>query len=154
MRLGPLAILGVALVPPAVAQQNQDPAALAKAGFAEVSEWVTKSAALVPADKWAYRPVATVRTFGQMVAHVADSYAYYCSRAAGKQVEWSDAIEKGATDKATVTARLTETTAQCRAAHEGKSALGPLMANVGHTNLHYGNLVTYLRMMGLTPPSS
>jgi uncharacterized damage-inducible protein DinB len=25
---------------------------------------------------------------------------------------------------------------------------------VGHTSLHYGNIVTYMRMMGLKPPSS
>jgi uncharacterized damage-inducible protein DinB len=28
------------------------------------------------------------------------------------------------------------------------------MAAIAHTNLHYGNLVTYMRMLGLTPPSS
>jgi hypothetical protein len=25
---------------------------------------------------------------------------------------------------------------------------------VGHTSLHYGNIITYMRMMGLKPPSS
>ena len=30
----------------------------------------------------------------------------------------------------------------------------PLIQNLGHTNLHYGNLITYMRMLGLVPPSS
>src|SRR5688572_5140169 len=63
--------------------------------FAEVSSLVMKSADMVPADKYTYRPVATVRTFGELVAHVADSYTWYCSRASGRNLEWSDAIEKG-----------------------------------------------------------
>ena len=31
---------------------------------------------------------------------------------------------------------------------------GPLMANITHANLHYGNVITYMRMLGLVPPSS
>ena len=73
-----------------------------------MSDWVTKSADLVPGAKYTYRPAPTVRTFGELVAHVADSYHYYCGRAAGKNVEWSDAIEKGKTDKATVVPKLKE----------------------------------------------
>ena len=124
-------------------------------GFFEIQNAVTKSADMVPAAKYTYRPVATVRTFGELVAHVADSYAWYCSNASGKKVEWSDAIEKGKTDKATVTQKLKESLAVCTTAYASASSnVGPLMNNVSHTNLHYGNIVTYLRMMGLVPPTS
>ena len=140
---------------PAFAQSGgPDPATAVKAGFTEVSEWVSKSAALIPADKYGYKPTATVRSVGQMVAHIADSYNYYCSRAAGRQVEWSDAIEKGVTDKATVAPKLKQAQDVCTAAYNGKGDIGQLMANIAHTNLHYGNLITYIRMLGLTPPSS
>lgn len=123
--------------------------------FNEVSAAVTKSADLVPPDKYTYRPVGTVRTFGELAAHVADSYVWYCTRASGRNVEWSDAIEKGKTDKATVTQKLRESLAVCTAAYSNiNSHLGGLINNVGHTNLHYGNMITYLRMLGLVPPSS
>jgi len=123
--------------------------------FAEVSSLVMKSADMVPADKYTYRPVATVRTFGELVAHVADSYTWYCSRASGRNLEWSGAIEKGKTDKATVTQKLSEAMAVCTAAHGGSNAnIGPLFSNINHTSLHYGNIITYLRMLGLVPPSS
>ena len=62
-----------------------DTAALFRKGFEEVSGWVTKSAALVPADKYTYRPVQTVRTFGELVGHIADAYDFYCGRAAGQE---------------------------------------------------------------------
>jgi hypothetical protein len=123
--------------------------------FGEVSTMVTRSAEMVPADKYTYRPVATVRTFGELVAHVADSYIWYCTRASGRNVEWSDAIEKGKTDKATVTQKLRESLAVCSAAYgDTSSHVGGLINNLGHTNLHYGNVITYLRIMGLVPPSS
>jgi uncharacterized damage-inducible protein DinB len=122
-------------------------------GFAEVAGFITKAAELVPAERWTYRPVATVRTFGELVAHVADGYNWYCGNATGRNVEWSDAVEKGRTDKATVLAKLKTATDACTAVSATGRAM-PLMQNIAHSNLHYGNMVTYLRMMGLTPPSS
>ena len=123
-------------------------------GFTQVSGWVTRAAEMVPADKYSYRPTATVRTFGEVVGHVIDSYQYYCERGAGRQVEWSDAVEKGVKDKAGLTARLQRTLTMCNSVYAGNAQIGPLIENIGHTNLHYGNMITYLRMLGLTPPSS
>jgi hypothetical protein len=70
-------------------------------------------------------------------------------------VEWADAVAKGKTDKTTIVAALKASTAACEAAHNGAGAGLPLLLqNFGHANLHYGNVVTYMRMMGLVPPSS
>ena len=134
-------------------QQQQSHAPALRHGFDEVNGWVARAAEMVPAERYGYRPVATVRSFGQQIAHIADSYHYYCARAAGQAVEWSDEIEKGVTDKTALVQRLRQAAAVCAAAHESGQAQ-QLMANIAHTNLHYGNIVTYLRMMGLAPPSS
>lgn len=124
-------------------------------GFNEVNDWVLKAAEAVPADKYSYRPVDTVRTFGELVAHITDSYNFFCARAAGNKVQWSDAIEKGTINKDTLLPKLKEAAGRCTAAYGANNApLGPLMANVGHTSLHYGNIITYMRMLGLKPPSS
>lgn len=142
---------------PGWAQQPgaSDARAALKKGFTEVSGWVTKAAELVPPDKYTYRPTPTVRTFGQLVAHLVDSYAYYCALASGRNVEWADPAEKGPTDKAALAPKLKQATDACTVAYASSSgAVGPLVDNVGHTNLHYGNMITYLRMLGLTPPSS
>ncbi|MEX2271410.1 MAG: DinB family protein [Vicinamibacterales bacterium] len=129
-------------------------AVLAK-GFEEVSGWVTKSAEMVPADKYSYRPADTVRTFGQQIAHTADGYAYYCGSAkAGQGVEWTDSVEKAGGDKAAIIAKLKAATAACAAVYATAGNAPPLMANIAHSNLHYGNIVTYMRMLGLKPPSS
>jgi uncharacterized damage-inducible protein DinB len=132
-----------------------DASAAVRAGFAEVSGWVTKAAELIPDDRYSYKPTTSVRTVGQMLGHIADSYGYYCGRAAKRDVQWSDAIEKGATDKATLAPRLKQALDGCTAAYAtGTGDIGQLMANVAHTSLHYGNLITYIRMLGMTPPSS
>jgi hypothetical protein len=123
-------------------------------GFDGVSGYILKAAELVPADKYSYQPTKDVRTFGQMLAHIVDGYNYFCAAGAGKKVEWSDATEKGASDKATLTLKLKEATSACQATYSGKGQLPELIKNNEHSNLHYGNLVTYLRLLGLKPPSS
>jgi len=124
-------------------------------GFNEVNEWVVKAADMVPADKYNYKPVDTVRTFGQLIAHITDSYNYFCAHGVGNKVQYTDAAEKAGTDKDTLLPKLKEAVGKCNAAYSSSNAqFRPLFTNLGHTNLHYGNIITYLRMMGLKPPSS
>ena len=124
-------------------------------GFNEVNDWVMKAADMVPADKYSYRPVDSVRTFGQLIAHITDSYNYFCAHGVGNKVEWVTPIEKGATDKDTLLPKLKEAVGKCNAAYSsGNAQLRPLFTNIGHTSLHYGNIITYMRIMGLKPPSS
>lgn len=136
------------------APRADEPVAMVSRGFTEVSGWVLRAAEVVPAARYRYRPVATVRTFAQLIGHIADSHNYYCARAAGKRVEWSDAIEKGTADKAALVQKLKQSIDGCAAGYAGAGQIGPLTENFGHTNLHYGNMITYIRMLGLTPPSS
>lgn len=143
--------------PTASAQSNGpaklDTATALRKGFGQVSGWVLKAADLTPADKYSYKPTESVRTFGQVIAHIADSYNYYCAAATGAKTQWSDAVEKGPLDKATLVQKLKQATSACEAVY-GSGQAPPLIENIGHTNLHYGNIITYMRMMGMTPPSS
>ena len=130
--------------------------AAVKFGLEEVSGWLAASAELVPAEKYTYKPIGTVRSFGELMAHAADGMNWYCGSArAAKDVPWSDAVEKGGTDKAKVVAALKRAAAGCTAAYASPTArIERLMGNVTHSNLHYGNAIVYLRMLGLKPPSS
>lgn len=148
------ALSALATTAQAQAASSQEVATMLKGGFAEVDAWIVKSAEMVPAEKYTYKPVATVRSFGQLVAHVADGYNWYCANASGKKTEWSDPVEKGPADKATIVAKLKQASANCTTVTAKGTGTLQLMQNIGHANLHYGNIITYLRMMGLTPPSS
>jgi hypothetical protein len=127
-----------------------------KFGFNEVSGWLATAADLVPAEKYTYKPVGTVRSFGELIAHAADGMNWYCGSArAAKDVPWSDDVEKAGTTKAKVVAALKTATAACSAAYGSPtSRIHRLMGNIAHANLHYGNAIVYLRMLGLKPPSS
>ena len=135
--------------------QATDTATELRKGFAEVSGWVSQAAEMVPDDKYSYKPVDSVRTFGQLVAHIADSYNYFCAQATGNNVKWTTPIEEGKTDKATLMPKLKQALDQCNNVYKGNNGqFSPLFVNVSHTSLHYGNIITYMRMLGLKPPSS
>jgi len=159
MRKLSLLLICCALVATPASQARQaapTPQAAVKFGFDEVAGWLAASAELVPADKYSYKPVSTVRSFGELMAHAADGMNWYCGSAmAAKDVAWSDAVAKGGTTKPKVVAALKQAIQGCNAAHASATArFDRLMANVAHSSLHYGNVITYLRMLGLKPPSS
>ena len=156
MRARTLAAVALLVILPAKARAQDDTrAALAKT-FGEVATFLEKSAELVDDAKYSQRPTASVRTYLQLIAHVADGNRWYCTGATtGKMPQWSDATEKTAKTKAEVVKALKDSNAACRAAYSAAgSSVAPLIENIGHANLHYGNVITYLRVMGLTPPSS
>lgn len=127
-----------------------------RAGFTEVADWIVRAAESVPEARYGYRPTDGVRTFGELVGHVADGNNYYCARAAGTDQDWTDTVALSGAGKTELLAQLKRSIATCTAAHTAANAArgAPLLANYGHASLHYGNIVTYLRMLGITPPSS
>jgi uncharacterized damage-inducible protein DinB len=130
---------------------------------------ILKSADMVPESMWSYRPTPAVRTFGELFAHIADGQYEFCGAASeGKSVE--KGIEKSAKTKAEVVAALKEGFAYCDAAYAKITAanatemveffgnkmprISVMDFNGAHNMEHYGNVVTYLRMNKLVPPSS
>ena len=111
-----------------------------------------------------------MRTYGQVLAHVADGQYEFCGAAAGKHDE--KGVEQTAKTKADIVAALKAAFAYCDAIYAGMTdakahaemipafggikitRLSMLDFNVSHTMEHYGNLVTYMRIQGIVPPSS
>lgn len=131
------------------------------------------SADQMPEADYSFKPVATVRSFGAVIAHVAGANYEFCSAALGeKSPHAEDEYEKSATTKAAIAKALRESVAYCDKAYAGltdqkaaemvRSPFGTqqspraeaLMGNTGHVQEHYGNLVTYFRIKGMVPPSS
>jgi len=135
----------------------------------QVTGFISRAADAMPEADYAYKPVATVRTFGQLLAHVAGAQASICAVALGEKETPEDAVEKGTMTKASVTAALKSSSAICDRAYAQGSAdvtkpaqlFGDTMTrgsalalNAVHNGEHYGNIVTYMRMKGMVPPSS
>jgi uncharacterized damage-inducible protein DinB len=140
-----------------------------KGQYALVKGNLQKSAEKVPENLWSFRPTPEVRTFGQIIGHVADSQYAICASAAGEKPPRSD-VEKTVTGKAALTQALAESSAYCDkllAAMDDKKGMevtkffGNMQPramvfsfNIAHDFEHYGNLVTYMRLNKIVPPSS
>ena len=152
-------------------QTATDPtAASAKVGLDMVKGWVTTAAAQVPEEMYAFKPTPDVRSLGAVIGHIADANFMICGMASGEKPTMSG-IEKSATTKADLTAALAKSYEFCEAAFSGMTAaradevvkfflpgnhtrLSVLTFNTAHNFEHYGNIVTYMRLKGLVPPSS
>lgn len=131
---------------------------------------LSKSAEKVPAEVFDFKPTPEVRTFGQIMAHVADAQYMFCSAAKAEPNPNKGSIEKTKLKREEITAAFKEATAYCQTAYDAlndkngaemvkfgrgeRSRMGVLMFNFMHNYEHYGNLVTYMRLKGIVPPSS
>jgi len=135
-----------------------------------VRDYFIRAAEKMPEDKYLFRPSPDVRTFAQQVAHVADDQYNLCAPAKGehRQAPYTD-IESRLSKKADLVVALKDAFAYCDAVYDtmtdstslepssgmqGRSRFSYLNWNLWHTWEHYGNIVVYLRMNGLVPPSS
>jgi uncharacterized damage-inducible protein DinB len=135
------------------------------------------SAEKVPDDIYGVRPgpQKEVRTYGQIIGHLADFNYLWCSQAKQeKNPAQGKKLEKLET-RAELTQALKDAFHYCDSVYanltdasglemiqitqeNGKEARVPRMSllilNHTHNNEHYGNLVTYMRIKSIVPPSS
>jgi uncharacterized damage-inducible protein DinB len=135
----------------------------------QVTAWIERAAEKMPEEQFAFKPDPAVRSFGQILGHVADANYTFCSGILGESSPVPD-VEKTKTTKAELTAALRNAFAYCGRAYDAltdasvnetikaygqeRNKLGVLWFNASHNLEHYGNLVAYMRMKGIVPPSS
>jgi uncharacterized damage-inducible protein DinB len=169
------ALLSLLAVPasaqtPAAAPSPANPVtASLGAQMAMIKANVTKAAAQVPETLYAFKATPEVRSFGQLFGHIADANHAMCATAAGEKMP-EMTIEKTRTAKADLQTALAESFAYCErvlaattdanggAMHETfgfkMARLAWLSFAVSHDFEHYGNIVTYMRLNKMVPPSS
>lgn len=165
-------------VPGSLLAQNQSSAQAApenpitaseKGLYSFVSGAVVAAAQKMPEENYSFKPTPDVRSFGQLVGHVADANYNFCAMAAGEPSPVKG-IEKSKTSKADLVAAIKDAVAYCNKTFDGMTdAKGSQMTkffnfnlakitllslNTAHTDEHYGNMVTYLRLKGIVPPTS
>jgi len=151
------------------ALQAQNPMSKETKGlYTQVKGDILKSAEKMPESNYAFKPSPDVRNYGAVLGHVADAQYFFCGAAKGETKD--SKVEKEVTAKAGLIEALKASFAYCDAAYDGltddqagkmmkfgngeRSMNGILNYNIAHDFEHYGNLVTYLRIKGLVPPSS
>jgi uncharacterized damage-inducible protein DinB len=134
-----------------------------------LTAYITTAAEEAPEALYAFKPTPEVRSFGQLIGHVAGAQYLICAAAMGEAAREEDAVERTQTTKAGLVAALKASTEYCARAYQQSDAdaqaktrlfgqeqtrLYALMLNATHNGEHYGNLVTYLRINKIVPPSS
>jgi uncharacterized damage-inducible protein DinB len=162
--------LAVVAAPSMAAAQNPNPlTANAKVQFGALSGFVVRAAEKVPEDLYSFRATPEVRSMAELFGHVADAMFGMCATAAGTKPPRAG-IEKSVTTKPALVAALKEGVSYCNSVYDGMTDqkgtetvpfyFGPtprvsvLYFVVTHTYEHYGNLVTYMRLKNIVPPSS
>jgi uncharacterized damage-inducible protein DinB len=159
------------LILPAVsfAQSANPLTANAKIQLGALTGFVVRSAEKIPENLYSFRATPEVRSMGELFGHIADALFSMCSTAAGSKPPQSG-IEKSVTAKPALIAALKEGVGYCNTVLDGMTdqkgveavpfyfgptpRLSVLYFAVTHTYEHYGNLVTYMRLNKIVPPSS
>jgi uncharacterized damage-inducible protein DinB len=149
-------------------------AAVSKAMHATIRRNLAQAAADMPAADYGFKPTPSIRSFDQLIGHVANANFFFCSQATGVKSPATANYEQLA-DKAALVKALNDSLAYCDATYTATTdgnfqqpvtVQGPdpagrptvrgavLMFNISHNNEHYGNIVVYLRLKGLVPPST
>jgi uncharacterized damage-inducible protein DinB len=160
----------VLLVPAETSAQVTNPlSAGAKAQFTGITSFVTRSADKISENLYSFQATPEVRTIAQLFGHIADAYFAMCSAAEGSKPP-QQGLEQSATTKAALVKALADGVSYCQSVmagmtdHKGSESVpfyfGPtprlsiLYFVTTHTYEHYGNLVTYMRVNKIVPPSS
>ena len=140
--------------------------------YERVKKFIVDSAAVMPEKEYAFKPTPDVRSYGQLIGHLADAQYMFCS-AAKKEAQPKKDIEKTVTTKAALQKELAAAFAYCDPIYKATTdaslhdpvelfggKFGPMSKfvaldlNITHDNEHYGNIVTYLRLKKIVPPST
>ena len=139
--------------------------------------YIARAAEKMPEEHYGMRPGTQpeVRTFGQLIGHLANYNYLWCSQAKGDKNPAAGQDFEKLTNKAALVKSVTEAITYCAAVYEALTdasgqelltitqengrrtqslRMSLLVLNYGHNNEHYGNVVTYMRIRDIVPPSS
>ena len=160
------ALLGLIVLASPLAGQGTDAAVKGmRSEWQMTANFLRTAVEQMPEADFAYKPVASVRTFGELVKHITATQLVLCAVALGEK-SLADGVETPSTRKSDLAKELQDSMDYCAKAYAqdlSKLPLEPgyrehryyvLAHNTAHNGEHYGNIATYMRMKGLVPPSS
>jgi uncharacterized damage-inducible protein DinB len=137
--------------------------------YTQSRAWILRAAEVMPEEQYSFKPTPEVRSFGELLGHIANAQYMFCAAPRKLASPNQDDFEKTATTKAAMVAALKGAFAFCDPAYDlADSGLTEMVKagqrevaagyrltfNVAHNFEHYGNIVTYMRLKGMVPPSS
>ena len=93
-----------------------------------VQSVLLRSAEKMPEENYSFKPADTVRSYGQILGHIADAQYLFCSVALGEKNPGLK-IEQTKTSKADLIAALKDAFAYCNKAYDSMSLTIPLLSH-------------------------
>lgn len=137
-----------------------------KQNYSRIKDNLLKGAEKVSEADYSFKPTPAVRTFGEVVNHIAEVQMSICGVAKGEDKK----LDISKTDKASAVAGLKAAFDYCDPVYDAltdanggqtvkmfgreRTKFGTLNFGVIHDNEMYGTMAVYLRLKGLVPPSS
>jgi hypothetical protein len=146
------------------------PAAEVQRSYAAVKANILKSAEKMPAEDFAFKPEADVRTYARVINHISEAQLHSCGAVNGKPAADLPKVPAETAEKAAIVEALKASFVECDKAYASitdqnlgelftagpakRSRIGFMWGNVSHDNEQYATLALYLRLKGIAPPSS
>ncbi len=152
--------LAVLLASACLAQKSQSTAETTRALFTDGDRKILVMAKDFPADKYGFRLKPEMRSFGEVLVHIAGGNAWATKVGRGEKANWDELDPKNYPDKAAIVAMLEKTFGESedvlKTWQDGAFAksVRPWADVTEHTAEHYGLLVAYYRANGMVPPES
>ena len=166
-RLSTVTCLGVFFGAAALYAQDNPFSADAKQSYTGIKSTLMKAAEKMPESNYSFKTVPEVRTYGEVIGHIADIQVMLCGLVKGEQKQGTAGTK---TSKADLMAALKDSFDYCDTVYNSMTdaagaqkvkmfgremtKLGVLNFNTMHDNEMYGTAVAYLRIKGIVPPSS
>jgi hypothetical protein len=171
-------MLALALVPAVALAQGPDPARILANPVTETTKMMlrqhadsmVRAAELMPEEKYSFHPTPAQMTYGQLVAHIAQTNEALCGAIEGHPPAGPPASPTGKDSKAVLVSALKASFEHCTAAISPLTdaqaaqaiAMGPqqvprtyfMMILVADWSDHYSTQASYLRMNDILPPTA
>jgi uncharacterized damage-inducible protein DinB len=156
-----LSVLAAGALPLALGQGASAGTAPSMRGyFTVVNTKILTMAKDFPADKYSFRLKPEMRSYGEVLVHVASGIVYAAKAGRGEKVNWDELNPKDYATKEAVVALMEKSIAEANATLKSVSndalakSIEPWLGVMEHSAEHYGLLVAYYRANGLVPPES
>jgi hypothetical protein len=129
---------------------------------------IIQTAENVPEEDYSFKPTPEIRSFAEVLNHIASSQMHTCSTLLGSSMSYSAPAANAS--KANVVAALKASFEECDRAYDSMTdaaatqmvksyrgevpKLAALMGNNHHNSEQYGILTVYMRLKGIVPPST
>jgi uncharacterized damage-inducible protein DinB len=171
--LSTLLVVAAIAISPGVARAQADDKVYTSSAhrqFTYVANLLIRTSEKVSDDLYSFKPTPEVRSIAALLGHVVDDHFLMCKIAQGETFDKFTPEHEKKTSKKELVALMKESVAFCDAAFKklndttGKEIVASfgtkqpkltwLNSNTQHDWEHYGNLVTYMRLKNIVPPSS